>query len=425
MDWIAELLTAPVESWDAVICTSTAVRDTVQTVLEAQAEYLTRRTGATRFTLPKLPLIPLGIHVDDFAFDEKQRLTARAAIGAKPETLVVLFFGRLSFHAKAHPLAMYQAVERAAKGRDIVLVECGCHANEHIADAYAQAARQACPSVRTLTLDGRDPEAPKRAWAGADVFCSLSDNVQESFGLTPLEAMAAGLPVVVSDWDGYRDTVRDGIDGFRVPTVMPEAGLAANLVKRHALGTDTYDLYCGLIASFVAVDVDATVKAFERLFDSRALRTQMGQAGRTRARELYDWSRIIARYESLWAELKEERHRHGDGDTRSEATYPWPARMDPFAAFKSYPTRTLRADAQICLARSDAADMLRQWRELTMVKFARNVLPSDEDCETIIQKLKDGPCRASDLVEDFPEKKRAFAFRGLLWILKMGALRVS
>ena len=28
--------------------------------------------------------------------------------------------------------------------------------------------------------------------------------------------MAAGLPVVVSDWDGYRDTVRDGVDGFRI-----------------------------------------------------------------------------------------------------------------------------------------------------------------------------------------------------------------
>ena len=26
--------------------------------------------------------------------------------------------------------------------------------------------------------------------------------------------MAAGLPLVVSDWSGYRDLVRDGVDGF-------------------------------------------------------------------------------------------------------------------------------------------------------------------------------------------------------------------
>ena len=30
--------------------------------------------------------------------------------------------------------------------------------------------------------------------------------------------MAAGVPLVVSDWNGYRDLVRNGIDGFRVPT---------------------------------------------------------------------------------------------------------------------------------------------------------------------------------------------------------------
>ena len=306
-----------------------------------------------------------------------------------------------------------------------MLVECGWHSNMHIADAYVQAARAACPSVRTLTLDGRDVEARRRAWAGADVFCSLSDNVQETFGLTPIEAMAAGLPVVVSDWDGYRGTVRDGIDGFRVPTMMPEAECGADFAKRHASGTDTCDAYCGLTAAFVAVDVEETVKAFERLFDSRALRMQMGRAGQTRARELYDWSRIIPRYESLWAELKEERRRHPDAGRQPDAACPWPARMDPFAAFKSYPTRTLSADTELRLARSDAAGILKQWRELSMVKFALSVVPSDEDCDRILHTLKDGPCRASKLVEDVPEQRRAAAFRGLLWMLKMGALRVS
>ena len=35
-------------------------------------------------------------------------------------SIVVLFLGRLSFHAKAHPLAMYQALERASRGREVV-----------------------------------------------------------------------------------------------------------------------------------------------------------------------------------------------------------------------------------------------------------------------------------------------------------------
>ena len=75
--------------------------------------------------------------------------------------------------------------------------------------------------MRVVVLNGQDSQQRKTAWASADIFCSLSDNIQESFGLTPVEAMAAGLPCVVSDWDGYRDTVRHGEDGFRVDTAMP------------------------------------------------------------------------------------------------------------------------------------------------------------------------------------------------------------
>jgi alpha-maltose-1-phosphate synthase len=78
-------------------------------------------------------------------------------------------------------------------------VECGWYANDLIAKAYAEAAALACPSVRVVTLDGRKAEDRQTAWAGADVFCSLSDNIQETFGIVPIEAMAAGLPVVVSD----------------------------------------------------------------------------------------------------------------------------------------------------------------------------------------------------------------------------------
>ncbi|HRE90473.1 MAG TPA: glycosyltransferase, partial [Myxococcota bacterium] len=77
-------------------------------------------------------------------------------------------------------------------------------------------------------------EAQKQAcMAAADVFVSLADNVQETFGLSVIEAMAAGLPVVVSDWDGYKDTVRDGEDGFRVTTTMPPVGAADHIAAAY------------------------------------------------------------------------------------------------------------------------------------------------------------------------------------------------
>ena len=83
---------------------------------------------------------------------------------------------------------------------------------------YQQAARHYAPDVSVHFLDGKNPDVVRCCWAAADIFYSLVDNPQETFGLTPVEAMAAGIPVIVSDWDGYRYTVTDGLEGFLIPT---------------------------------------------------------------------------------------------------------------------------------------------------------------------------------------------------------------
>jgi glycosyltransferase involved in cell wall biosynthesis len=432
MDAIAELITAPVQPWDALICTSTAVKANVERVLQAQVDHLVQRLGVQRLLLPQLPVIPLGIHTADFVFADKIRAAARKRIGADAKTHVVLFMGRLSFHAKAHPLAMYQALQRAAqglpRGHKAVLVECGWHANDHIANAFKQAAAQFCPSVRVVTLDGREAAQRETAWASADVFCSLSDNIQETFGITPIEAMAAGLPVVVSDWDGYRDTVREGEDGLRIPTTQPQPGLARDLALRHALGIDSYDMYCGHACSLVAVDVDATTQAFARLFADPALRRRMGEAGRQRAREVYDWAAIVPRYEALWAELAELRR--VNGGQVPPLPHPWPARLDPAWAFQGYATHTLTPETW--LAACDEPDntvervaRANAMRDLDMVSFAKQVLPAEAEVLALLGGLERGPRRAGQLVERLPEPRRAAAFRGLAWLMKLGVVRLT
>lgn len=427
MDALADLITAPVQPWDAVICTSTAVKNNVERLLQAQVDYLKDRLGIAKLVLPQLPVIPLGIHTADFAFTEAQKAAARAALGVDEYSLVVLFMGRLSFHAKAHPLAMYQALEAAAQatGKNVVLVECGWHANEFIAKAYADAVRQACPSVRVVTLDGRKVGDRETAWAGADVFCSLSDNIQETFGIVPIEAMAAGIPVVVADWDGYKDTVRDGIDGYRIPTLMPGAGLGSDLALRHALEIDTYDMYCGHTCSLVAVDVEATAQAFIRLCESPELRKQMGEAGRARAKEVYDWAAIIPQYEALWASLTEIRQ--AQGKDLKPLAHPWPARMDPFHAFASYPTQTLTPQTVLGLVEGDVETAVKRtlaYRQLAMVDFAKVILPGEAEIRAVLRAAAAGPKAALELVAQIPAERQAFVFRSLVWLVKLGVLKV-
>jgi glycosyltransferase involved in cell wall biosynthesis len=435
MDAIAELITAPVQPWDAVICTSTAVKDNVNRLLQAQVNMLKERLGIGKLVLPMLPVIPLGIHTQDFVFTQEQKNAARQKLKANNNTLVVLFMGRLSFHAKAHPLAMYQALQKAAQsvqgtGKKIKLVECGWHANEFIEKAYRDAALQACPDVEVITLDGRKAEDRQTAWAGADVFCSLSDNIQETFGIVPIEAMAAGLPVVVSDWDGYKDTVRHEVDGFRINTTMPEAGLATDLALRHALEIDTYDMYCGHTCSLVSVDIEQAAKAFVDLFESAALRQTMGEAGRTRAQQVYDWKVIIGQYEALWAE--QQRVRLAALQSTESAplnmAHAWPARMDPFHAFANYPTQALKPSTVLCLADSSleaATARLQSYQAMAMVSFAKFVLPSAEEIAAVLKQASTGPQAAMALVQHIDNARKPFVFRTLVWFLKLGILKLQ
>jgi glycosyltransferase involved in cell wall biosynthesis len=433
MDALTELITAPVQPWDAVICTSTAVKDNVQRLLQAQVHYLQGRLGISKIVLPLLPVIPLGIHTQDFEFTDAQKAKARQALGVDQNTLVVLYLGRLSFHAKAHPLAMYQALQKAAtavakSGQKIVLVECGWHANEFIEKAYQEAARQACPSVQVITIDGRLASSRETAWAGANVFCSLSDNIQETFGIVPIEAMAAGLPVVVSDWDGYKDTVRHGVDGFRISTCMPKAGLATDLALRHAIDVDTYDMYCGYNCSLVSVDIEATAQAFVQLFESVELRQRMGQAGKQRAQHLYDWSTVIAQYEALWQEQTQLRLAAQTADQVVVPPHAWPARMDPFFAFESYPTQTLKPNSVLALVDASATESLlrvNQYKGLAMVNFAKLVLPTDAEIAHVLDAAAQGPCNAQALIQGIEPSRQAFLLRSLAWLLKLGVLRLA
>ena len=75
---LSEYSSAPLRSWDALICTSRASRKVVEGFLERQESYLRWRHGATRFERLQLPIIPLGI-------DASRRLHLQLSLlNAKP-----------------------------------------------------------------------------------------------------------------------------------------------------------------------------------------------------------------------------------------------------------------------------------------------------------------------------------------------------
>ena len=103
---IGEVLVSPVQPWDALICTSPAVRNCLEALLDRWQEHLSQRFGGTRSPRPQLPLLPLG--VDQAALleqraDQSSRDFLRRHLRLAEDDVLVLWLGRLSFFEKAYP----------------------------------------------------------------------------------------------------------------------------------------------------------------------------------------------------------------------------------------------------------------------------------------------------------------------------------
>ena len=420
MDQVADLVLPPFKPWDAMICISQAALDFSTQLQNEMKAWWSAQTGATRFNTPQLPVIALGIDCPAFTPQPAMREKARAALELGASDVAFLFSGRLSFHAKANPAPMYQALEQAAKKASVVCIEAGVFPNEAIRAGFVAAQKALAPSVRFIWVDGQDELRYRQAWQGADAFVSLSDNIQETFGLTPVEAMAAALPVVVSDWNGYKDTVRDGVDGFRVPTTLPPAGVGADLAMRHALGLDTYDFYIGRASLATVVDPTALAAACTQLATQPELRARMGAAGLARAQSDFDWPVILQRYAALADDLARIRQAAGP-----QTPEPWAQRADPFARFGHFPSQTLAGNWRVS-AQSDALARLRDLLGLAMANYAfdTTLLPR----ETIVALLtvldKNGDQTVNALITS-AGAATPVGVRCLMWLWKFDLVRIE
>lgn len=327
MQTVFDLRSAPQMPWDAVICTSHAVQSSMRRLMELAEVHLTQRfPGAPLPARPLLPVIPLGITCADFQPDPALGQALRDRIGAGPHDILAVTIARLTPDEKFDPLPLFLALESAAAevaaqkggqgGGKLHLVLCGQFKEPEWEAVFAKAAARLMPSCGYHLLDGGNADDRKATLSGGDIFVFPIDNLQETFGLAPIEAMAAGLPVIVSDWDGMKDTVTPEV-GFRVPTELPRPGLSAYVSQRHLGGTDSYMQYLGQVSAMTPLDLRALTRALVTLALDPGLRARMGAAGQARARSLYDWSAVIPQMQALWGEqaamLAHARARGGPG----------------------------------------------------------------------------------------------------------------
>jgi glycosyltransferase involved in cell wall biosynthesis len=233
--------------------TADAVTATTGYLAECTAEY-----GA----IPRkaITVIPFGIDVQRYRRPEPTRSSRNPVVG---------FIKHLEpkYGSEYFIRAMPQVLQRCPGARFVIV-------------GKGREERPLQELARGLGMDGRidwrgaidNAQVPAALWE-MDVYVMPSVSRSETFGVTAVEAQAAGVPVVFTDLPGVREAVTDGVGGLAVPPG----------------------------------DVEAMAGAIGRLLADESLRRSLAEGGRETARRRFDFQDNVARMEEVYRQVTAER----------------------------------------------------------------------------------------------------------------------
>lgn len=226
----------------------------------------------------RISVVPCGFDPEEFA--AVPRAEARRALGWDTDEFTVLQLGRL---------VPRKGIENVVRGIAALRDRHGIRARLQVVGGNAVLPNAiATPEIARLRgiadtvgvadqvdfVGRRTRDTLKTFYSAADVF--VTTPLYEPFGITPLEAMACGTPVIASDVGGLRSTVLEGRTGLLVPPEDPKA----------------------LADALATLERDAP------------LRQRFGEQGRRHVHRLYTWRRVARQigdiYESLLADDGEQ-----------------------------------------------------------------------------------------------------------------------
>lgn len=207
------------------------------------------------------------------AADATQKLQTREQLGLPPDVRIVLYVGRLAPEKGLHWL-LESFASFCRQSPKALLVLCGDGPQR--APLTAQANLLSIPPEQILFAGSR-PVAEVALWCrAADVFALTSPS--EGFSCALAEAMASGLPSVVSDIPANAQLVTDNENGLMVPTG----------------------------------EIPAIAAALHKLIDNPDLCSSFGAAARRRILENYSLDKVVLLYEELFAEIMHHQNRPKD-----------------------------------------------------------------------------------------------------------------
>jgi D-inositol-3-phosphate glycosyltransferase len=283
---------------DSFVCTSSASKRALQNILGSLADTLNKRYGIKRQFVGRYDVIPLPVDTDAFRPGEKPAVKRKLEL--PPGCTFLLYLGLVST-LKADLFPCLLALSECGSDfdrHDIIFGVAGGADDAYLTSLVRYAHAVGFPHSRLRIFKDPPDDIKHNLLRAADIFTSPADSVQEAFGLAVVEAMACGVPQVVANWNGYRDTVQDGITGFLVPTLWTRCD--EELSHTGFLLGWTYDHH--LLGQSVAMDIEYWRRAVLTLVNNVELRNQMAVASRQRA-TLYSMESVRRQYFDLWSDL--------------------------------------------------------------------------------------------------------------------------
>jgi D-inositol-3-phosphate glycosyltransferase len=182
----------------------------------------------------RITIIPCGFDAAEFWSINKTH--ARLTLGLSPDEFIILQLGRM---------VPRKGVDTVIRGFAHLLKQKSMAARLLIVGGEAETidpkltpeigrlraiAQELGIASRVMFVGRKGREVLKYYYSAADVF--VTTPWYEPFGITPLESMACGTPVIGSDVGGIKFTVKDGETGYLVPPNTPEL-LADRLIHLH------------------------------------------------------------------------------------------------------------------------------------------------------------------------------------------------
>ena len=165
-----------------------------------------------------------GVDLNDYAKQDKDsvRSSIRRELGINSTDPVILF-ASMNFEIKGLDDVLFSLSKLKAQNRKFKFIVAG----KGNIKKYTQMAQEAQISSDVIFTGPVNKEKMISIYLASDLYIMLSKF--DTFGMVVLEAMAAGLPVIISSNVGAKDLVQEGKNGFVISNTADSDYIAAKI----------------------------------------------------------------------------------------------------------------------------------------------------------------------------------------------------